>query len=128
MLLLLVIDLEILAPIAIIIGWRVRVISLLLAGFTLVSGVVFRSDFADQTQMVMFLKNLSITSVFLARFVSDTGKFSIDRKIHQFFSRKLPWCFSTIIFLLGIIGNSSCMNVANVVSCPCPKSYNWLGE
>lgn len=76
----LVITFEILASVAIIVGWRVRDVSILLAGFTLVSAFVFHADFADQVQMVMFLKNLSITGAFLLLFVNGPGKFSLDAR------------------------------------------------
>lgn len=76
----LVIGFEILASVAIIIGWKVREVSFLLAGFTLVSALVFHTDFADQMQMVMFLKNLSIAGAFLLLFVNGPGKFSLDAR------------------------------------------------
>jgi putative oxidoreductase len=76
----LVIGFEVLASIAIIIGWQVRATSLLLAGFTLLSALMFHFDFADQTQMVMFLKNVSISGAFLLLVVNGAGKFSLDAR------------------------------------------------
>jgi putative oxidoreductase len=76
----LVIGFEVLASVAIIIGWQVRAISLLLAGFTLLSALMFHFDFADQTQMVMFLKNVSISGAFLLLVVNGAGKFSLDAR------------------------------------------------
>src|SRR5256885_16943617 len=55
-----VIATEVLGAIAIIIGWKTRLVAFLLAGFTLVTGVIFHSNFADQVQMIMFLKNAAI--------------------------------------------------------------------
>lgn len=75
-----VIGFEILASLAIIVGWKVRAVSLLLAGFTLVSALVFHANVADQTQMVMFLKNLSIAGGFLLLLVNGAGKFSVDSR------------------------------------------------
>lgn len=42
-------------------GLFTRWVALVLAGFTLVSALIFHTHFADQIQMIMFMKNLSIT-------------------------------------------------------------------
>ncbi|BAK78402.1 DoxX family protein [Pseudogulbenkiania sp. NH8B] len=42
-------------------GLFTRWVALALAGFTLVSALIFHTHFADQIQMIMFMKNLSIT-------------------------------------------------------------------
>lgn len=42
-------------------GLFTRWVALALAGFTLVSALIFHTHFADQMQMIMFMKNLSIT-------------------------------------------------------------------
>lgn len=76
----LVIGFEVLASIAIIVGWQVRATAFLLAGFTLLSAILFHFDFADQTQMVMFLKNVSISGAFLLLVVNGAGKFSLDAR------------------------------------------------
>lgn len=76
----LVIGFEVLTAAMIIIGWQVRITSLLLAGFTLLSALMFHADFADQTQMVMFLKNVSIAGAFLLLVVNGAGKFSVDAR------------------------------------------------
>lgn len=76
----LVIAVELLGSLAIILGWQTRVVSLLLAGFTLASGVLFHNNFADQTQMVMFLKNLSITGAFLMLAANGAGALSLDAR------------------------------------------------
>jgi putative oxidoreductase len=76
----LVIAVELLGSIAIILGWQTRVVSLLLAGFTLASGVLFHNNFADQTQMVMFLKDLSITGAFLMLAANGAGALSLDAR------------------------------------------------
>jgi putative oxidoreductase len=76
----LVIGFEVLAAVMIIIGWQVRIASLLLAGFTLLSALLFHANFADQTQMIMFLKNISIVGAFLLLVVNGAGKFSVDAR------------------------------------------------
>jgi len=76
----LVIATEVLGSLAIILGWKTRVVSLLLAGFTLASGVLFHNNFADQIQMIMFFKNLSITGAFLMLAANGAGALSLDAR------------------------------------------------
>jgi putative oxidoreductase len=75
-----VIALEVLGAVAIILGFKTRIVAALLAGFTLVTGLVFHNNFADQMQMIMFLKNVSITGAFLMLVANGAGAFSIDAK------------------------------------------------
>jgi putative oxidoreductase len=75
-----VIAFEVLGAIAIIVGWRTRLTAFLLAGFTLLSGLIFHSNFADQTQMIMFLKNVSIAGGFLLLVANGAGALSLDRR------------------------------------------------
>lgn len=49
-----VIATEVLGAIAIIVGWKTRVTALLLAGFTLLAGLIFHRNLGDQIQMIMF--------------------------------------------------------------------------
>ena len=74
----LVIVTELLCSLAIILGWQTRVVSLLLAGFTLVTGALFHNNFADQIQMVMFLKNVSIAGALLMLAANGAGRLSLD--------------------------------------------------
>ena len=48
-----VILIEVLGAVAIIAGWRVRVVAALMAGFTLLTGLIFHNNFGDQIQMIM---------------------------------------------------------------------------
>jgi putative oxidoreductase len=76
----LVIATEVLGAAAIIIGWKTQIIAFMLAGFTLLSALIFHANFADQTQMIMFLKNLSIAGGFLLLVANGAGRFSLDRR------------------------------------------------
>ena len=76
----LVIATEVLGALAIIIGWKTRVAAFVLAGFTLLSALIFHSNFADQIQMIMFLKNIAIAGGFLLLVASGAGAFSLDRR------------------------------------------------
>lgn len=75
-----VIALEVLGAAAIVIGWRTRATAALLAVFTLLSALIFHNDFADQVQMVMFLKNVSIAGGFLLLVANGAGALSLDRR------------------------------------------------
>jgi putative oxidoreductase len=74
----LVIATELGGSVAIILGWRTRAAAALLAGFSLLTAVVFHNNFADQTQMIMFLKNVAITGGFLLLVARGAGAVSLD--------------------------------------------------
>ena len=73
----LVIILEILAAIAIIISWKTKIAAFLLAGFCIISGLIFHSDFSNQLEIIMFMKNIAIAGGFLFLVVNGPGNFSI---------------------------------------------------
>lgn len=76
-----VIATELLGAFAIILGWNTRIVALLLAGFSLLTALTFHNNFADQIQMVMFLKNVSIAGAFLLLVANGAGQLSLDRRI-----------------------------------------------
>ncbi|MBF7728796.1 DoxX family protein [Pseudomonas sp. N040] len=80
MLLPLVILLEAGGGLALIIGWLTRWVALALAGFCLLAALIFHSNFADQVQMVMFMKNLAIAGGFLLLYVQGAGAYSLDAR------------------------------------------------
>lgn len=67
----LVILLEIAGGLALLLGWRAREAAFLLAGFTLVSALLFHNNLADQMQGILFMKNLAMAGGLL--FVSAFG-------------------------------------------------------
>lgn len=69
---------ETVAGIAILIGFRTRETSWLLAAFCVFAGFVFHYQPAEQMQMIMFMKNLAIAGGFLALSVSGPGTLSVD--------------------------------------------------
>jgi putative oxidoreductase len=81
MLLPLVILLEIVAGLALIIGFKTRWAAIALAGFTVLAAILFHADFGDQTQMILFMKNVAITGGLLLVYVYGAGEISIDRKL-----------------------------------------------
>lgn len=75
-----VIALELIGGLAIILGWQARVAAFLLAGFSLVSAVLFHADFSDQMQTIMFLKNLGLAGGFLFIVAHGAGAWSVDER------------------------------------------------
>ena len=60
MLLAAVIGLEIIGSIMLVVSWKIRYAAFSLAGFTILSALMFHLNFADQIQSIMFMKNLAI--------------------------------------------------------------------
>ncbi|TQV89372.1 DoxX family protein [Aliikangiella coralliicola] len=73
-----VIATEILGALAIILGYKTRIAAFLLAGFSIVSAIFFHANFADQTQSILFMKNIAITGGFLFLIAQGAGYVSID--------------------------------------------------
>ena len=76
----LVIAFEILAPLAVILGWQARIAAFLLAGFSLVTALLFHFNFADQIQSIMFMKNIAIAGGFGMIVAYGSGAFSLSRR------------------------------------------------
>lgn len=80
MLLPLVIALEIGGGLALIAGFMTRWAALALAGFAVASAVLFHANFGDQTQAIMFMKNLAMAGGLLLLYVHGAGSYSVDAK------------------------------------------------
>jgi putative oxidoreductase len=76
----LVIATEVLGALGIILGWKTRAVAFPLAGFSLLTAVTFHNNLADQTQLIMFFKNLSIAGGLLLLVVNGAGRFSLDAR------------------------------------------------
>ena len=76
----LVIAVELLGGLAVVFGWHTRVAAFLLAGFSLVSAVLFHANFGDQMQMIMFMKNLGLAGGFLMIVALGAGPYSLDNR------------------------------------------------
>jgi putative oxidoreductase len=72
--------LEIILPLFIIIGYQTRLSSILLAIFSIATAVIFHSDFADQMQMIAFLKNIGLAGGFLFIAVNGPKDWAVERK------------------------------------------------
>ncbi len=76
----LVIALEVIGGIAIVIGFQARLTALGLAGFCILSAVLFHADFSDQMQMMSFMKNITIAGGFLMIVAHGAGAYSLDNR------------------------------------------------
>lgn len=75
-----VVALEIVGGVMLVVGVKPRVTAVALAVFSIVAAIVFHSDFADQNQMIHFLKNLALAGGLLQVAAFGAGRLSIDRK------------------------------------------------
>jgi putative oxidoreductase len=75
----LVIALEVGGALAIIAGYRTRIVAALLAGFSIVSALIFHGG-ADQMQHILFMKNVAITGAFLLLVARGAGEWSLDAR------------------------------------------------
>jgi len=76
----LVIALEVGGAVAIIVGWRTRLVAFLLAGFSVVSALIFHSALGDATQFILFMKNLAMAGGFLFLVAHGAGDWSLDAR------------------------------------------------
>ena len=75
-----VIAFELLAGLAILIGFQTRLVALAIAGFTLLTALMFHLDFSDQMQFLMFWKNVAIAGGFLVLAANGAGRLSLDAR------------------------------------------------
>ena len=71
---------EIAAGLAIIAGYRTRYVALTLAGYSLLTAVVFHRQLGDQAQFFMFMKNVAMAGGFLFLARHGAGELSIDNR------------------------------------------------
>jgi len=76
----LVIILEVVGGLMIILGWKTRLAALALAGFSIMSALLFHADFADQMHQIMFMKNFALAGAFLLVFAQGSGSYSLDNR------------------------------------------------
>ena len=72
--------LELGGGLAILTGFKTRIAALALAAFTVAASLIAHTNFADQIQLLMFLKNISITGGLLTLASFGAGALSIDAK------------------------------------------------
>ena len=64
-------------------GYRVRFASLVLAIFSVLTAVFFHRNFADQNQMIHFLKNVMMAGGLLQITYFGAGAFSLDARTER---------------------------------------------
>jgi putative oxidoreductase len=79
----LVIALEVGGAVAIIVGWQTRLVAFLLAGFSVVSALIFHGALGDATQFILFMKNLAMAGGFLFLVAHGAGDWSLDARRHR---------------------------------------------
>jgi putative oxidoreductase len=77
------IALELLGGLALAIGYKTRWVAFALAGFCLLTAALFHSNFADQMQMILCLKNIAIAGGLLLLAVGGHTAFSVDSRRNQ---------------------------------------------
>ena len=75
--------LEIIAPLFIIFGYKVKISSGLLSLFCIATAVIFHNDFSNQMQLTSFLKNIALAGGFLILFVNGAKGLSLDSKFKK---------------------------------------------
>jgi putative oxidoreductase len=71
---------ELSCGIAILLGWRTRIAAFLLAGFCVLTALLFHADLAQRAQQIQLEKNLALAGALLILAVRGAGRFSIDAK------------------------------------------------
>ncbi|EHD23214.1 MULTISPECIES: DoxX family protein [Brenneria] len=75
--------LELGGGLAILFGLLTRTVALFTAGFTLLTALLFHTNFAEGVNQIMFLKNLTIAGGYLLLAVTGPGAYSIDRILNK---------------------------------------------
>ena len=78
-----VIAVELLGGLAVMLGWHTRIAAFLLAGFSVLSALLFHANIGDQMQMIMFMKNIAIAGGFLMIVALGGGAFSLDKRLNK---------------------------------------------
>ena len=73
--------LEIVAPILLIVGYKVKISASLLSLFCIATAIIFHNDFSNQMQFVSFMKNIALAGGFLFLVVNGAKDFSLDKKL-----------------------------------------------
>ena len=69
---------EILFPLLLIIGYKTKIASLVIAIFTIIVATIFHTNFDDHMQFITFFKDTAIAGGFMIIMVNGSGRFSLD--------------------------------------------------
>lgn len=73
------IALEVLGGLAVAVGFKTRYAAIALAIFSIAAALIFHRNFADQMQLIMFLKNIALAGGLLLLATSARTAFSLDK-------------------------------------------------
>lgn len=73
-------SIEVLGSLALILGFRTRIVASILAVFTLATALSFHTNFADQNQFIHFFKNIAMTGGLLQVVAFGAGRYSLDAR------------------------------------------------
>ncbi len=76
----LVMLLEVGGGLAVLLGWQTRIAAFLLAGFSVLSALIFHANLGDQMQSILFMKNLAMAGGFLFLVAGETHVWSMDAR------------------------------------------------
>ncbi len=71
---------EVVGGLALMAGYRVRPVAIILAAFAVVTALAFHRALADQNQMIHFMKNIAIAGGLLQIAAFGGGAFALDRR------------------------------------------------
>ena len=75
-----VIEIEIILPLFVIVGYKARIAAALLAIFCVATAFIFHLDFSDPMQKISFFKNIGLAGGFLFIVANGTKDWSVDRE------------------------------------------------
>lgn len=75
--------LELVGGILLVVGFHVRIVAACFAVFCLATAAIFHNNFADQNQMIHFLKDIAILAGLLQVIAYGPGKLSLDHRFGQ---------------------------------------------
>ena len=70
--------LEILFPLLLIIGYKIKWIASIMALFTFTVAIIFHTNFSEGMQLMLFLKDIAIAGGFMIVIAHGPGKISLD--------------------------------------------------
>ena len=86
---------ELLGGIALLLGWKTRRVTVVLAGFLLTATLIFHTNLGDQQQLLHFLKNLAIAGGLVILFGEGAGPLSLDRTQQEPASEEAPFAMQS---------------------------------
>ena len=75
----LVIAVEVIGGVLVVVGWKTRLVALIMMLFTLGTALIGHKFWADPSQATQFLKNLAIMGGFLMLMYAGPGRISADK-------------------------------------------------